>query len=99
MTITLHINPRPLLTCKFFVLTLNGMPRPKKEEAEVRGKLLQVRLTDDEHKLFRGAAKSSGLDMSSWVRVRLLAVSRRDLREAQDDAALVRTPKKGHRSK
>jgi uncharacterized protein (DUF1778 family) len=57
------------------------MARPRKEKTEVRGALLQVRVLDDERELFRKAAKESGLEVSSWVRERLLQAAKKELRK------------------
>ena len=54
------------------------MGRPKKETGATRDKLMQVRLKESEIDEFREAAESSGLDLSSWVRERLLRVARRE---------------------
>jgi hypothetical protein len=63
---------------QFFIITVTLMARPKKPDGESREKLMQVRVQDSEHKLFKSAAIKSGLDLSSWVRERLLQAARRE---------------------
>jgi hypothetical protein len=55
------------------------MARPKKEKDESRVKLMQVRLKESEFDEFSKAASSSGLDLSGWVRERLLTAARREV--------------------
>jgi uncharacterized protein (DUF1778 family) len=57
------------------------MARPRKEKTEVRGSLLQVRIQEQERELFKQAAKQSGLEVSGWVRERLLQAARKELRK------------------
>lgn len=56
------------------------MARPKKISGQARDKLLQVRVLEREYSSFKGAAEESGLDLSSWVRERLLQAARREKR-------------------
>lgn len=66
------------------------MARPKKAAGQTRAKLMQVRVQQDEYVSFREAAEQSGLDLSAWVRERLLQAARK---EAKLDPPL--KPKKG----
>jgi hypothetical protein len=59
------------------------MVRPKKEKGSARDKLLQVRLRGAEYVEFQTAAEMSGLDLSAWVRERLLIAARREGAPAQ----------------
>jgi len=55
-----------------------------------RAKLLQVRVLEREYSFFKEAAEESGLDLSAWVRERLLQAARKELREVDgrnDDGA------------
>ena len=52
------------------------MGRPPKPVEEKRERYLQVRISDDEKATFDEAAKLSGLELSQWVRSRLLIVAR-----------------------
>ena len=55
------------------------MARPRKPKGAARGKLLQVRLQDREYLSFKQAAESCGLDLSAWVRERLIQATRKEL--------------------
>jgi uncharacterized protein (DUF1778 family) len=57
------------------------MARPPKSKTEVRGRLMQVRVQDREYELFKQAASESGLDVSGWVRERLLQAAKKELRK------------------
>jgi hypothetical protein len=59
------------------------MARPTKNEGEARDKLLQVRLKNREYSDFQEAAEQCGLDLSAWVRERLIQAARK---ESSDDA-------------
>ena len=61
---------------------LKQMGRPPKPVEEKRARYLQVRISDDEKATFDEAAKHSGLELSQWVRSRLLIVARTE--RAQD---------------
>jgi uncharacterized protein (DUF1778 family) len=50
--------------------------RPKKDGAERRNGVLQIRLTDSERRTFDKAAKAKGLDLSAWARMVLLEAAR-----------------------
>jgi hypothetical protein len=52
------------------------MGRPKKADDEKRARYLQVRISDEEKATFDEAAKDSGLELSQWVRNRLLMAAR-----------------------
>ena len=56
------------------------MARPKKKKGESRDKLMQVRVQDSEYTDFKNAAEKVGLDLSSWVRVKLRYAARKDLK-------------------
>jgi hypothetical protein len=56
------------------------MARPKKKKGESRDKLMQIRLQDSEYAAFKRAAETVGLDLSSWVRVKLRYAARKDLK-------------------
>lgn len=60
----------------------NKMGRPQKPVDEKRERYLQVRISDEEKATFDEAAKQSGLELSQWVRSRLLIVARTE--SAQD---------------
>lgn len=51
--------------------------RPKKPEGEVRENVLRIRLTDEERAILDQAAKSKGLESSTWARMELLALARK----------------------
>jgi hypothetical protein len=53
--------------------------RPTKQEPEKRNKLMQVRMRAADMKRFNAAAIKAGLDLSGWVRSRLLNVARQEL--------------------
>ena len=44
------------------------MPAPKKPKNEQRRFFLQVRVSEDERRLFKAAAKALGVDVSTWLR-------------------------------
>ena len=56
--------------------------RPPKTKDAVKTRYLQVRVTDPEKAGFDAAAALAGLDTSAWVRERLRAAARSELREA-----------------
>ena len=51
--------------------------RPKKAEAEARGNVLRIRLTETERQALAGAARAKGLETSSWARSELIALARK----------------------
>jgi hypothetical protein len=55
--------------------------RPPKSTKSAKTRYLQVRVSDPEKAAFDAAANLAGLDMSAWVRERLRAVARQELRE------------------
>lgn len=57
------------------------MARPRKAQTEARGKLMQVRVQEREHVQFKEAAEQAGLELSSWVRERLLQAAKKELRK------------------
>jgi hypothetical protein len=70
------------LTFYFFIITITGMARPRKEPGTARDKLMQIRVKAQEYESFREAADLSGLDLSAWVRQQLLLASRRIARKS-----------------
>jgi hypothetical protein len=57
------------------------MARPLKDKAEVRARLMQVRVQEREYEQFKQAAGQAGLDVSGWVRERLLQAAKKELRK------------------
>lgn len=55
--------------------------RPKKPPASIKGRYLQVRVSEAEKSAFDAAADLAGLEMSAWVRERLRIVARKELME------------------
>lgn len=55
------------------------MPRPRKPEGQARERLLQVRVLEKEYASFKEAAEQSGLDLSAWVRERLIQAYRKEV--------------------
>jgi len=55
------------------------LARPKKQESEAKGYILQIRMTDAERDTLADAAKAENLQMSTWARVRLLGLAKRIL--------------------
>jgi hypothetical protein len=53
--------------------------RPKKPDDEARGNVLRIRLTTEERKALDAAARSRGLESSTWARMELLALARKAL--------------------
>jgi hypothetical protein len=53
------------------------MARPKKKAADRRTDILRIRLTDEERAELDHAAKTIGLDTSTWGRVELLALAKK----------------------
>jgi hypothetical protein len=77
MTLTLQVNSRRLDLSSF--CRYNAfMARPTKDEGEARDKLLQVRLKMREYSDFQQAAEQCGLDLSAWVRERLIQAARKE---------------------
>jgi uncharacterized protein (DUF1778 family) len=58
----------------------NMAGRPKKPDDEARGNVLRIRLTTDERKTLDDAAKSRGLESSTWARMELLTLAKKLLR-------------------
>jgi hypothetical protein len=54
--------------------------RPKKPDDGARGNVLRIRLTTEERKALDEAAKSRGLESSTWARMELLALAKKLLR-------------------
>jgi len=61
------------------------MARPRKPKGHGRDKLLQVRVQGREYVSFKEAAESSGLDLSAWVRERLLQAAKKELRPYKEN--------------
>lgn len=53
--------------------------RPTKTSPEKRDQLMQIRMRNGDMKRFRAAAVQAGLDLSGWVRSRLLGVAKKEL--------------------
>jgi uncharacterized protein (DUF1778 family) len=53
--------------------------RPKKAAADKKGRYLQVRVDEPEKAAFDAAAAVKGLDLSSWVRLRLREAATKDM--------------------
>lgn len=51
--------------------------RPKKPPGEARGKLFQIRVTEEERTLIEQAANVKSLDASAWARSELLSLARK----------------------
>ena len=51
--------------------------RPKKSPGETRGKLFQIRVTEEERALIEQAANTLSLDASAWARSELLKLARK----------------------
>jgi hypothetical protein len=51
--------------------------RPKKPEGDARENVLRIRLSDAERAALDEAAKTRGLDTSTWARMELLTLARR----------------------
>ena len=45
--------------------------RPPLDPSEARGRVFQMRLTDDERESYEAAAKRAGQTLSAWIRDRL----------------------------
>jgi hypothetical protein len=58
----------------------NMAGRPKKPDDEARGNVLRIRLTTEERKNLDEAAKSRGLESSTWARMELLTLAKKLLR-------------------
>ena len=58
----------------------NMAGRPKKPDDEARGNVLRIRLTTEERKTLDEAAKSRGLESSTWARMELLTLAKKLLR-------------------
>jgi hypothetical protein len=56
--------------------------RPKKQEADKKGRYLQVRVDNAEMAAFNEAAELAGLEKSGWVRERLRTAARKELQQA-----------------
>lgn len=54
--------------------------RPRKAPEAAKGRYLQVRVQQVERDSFATAAQLSGLDLSAWVRTRLRAIARKELK-------------------
>jgi hypothetical protein len=54
-----------------------AMARPRKKTADRRTDVLRIRLTDSERKELDQAARTAGLDTSTWARYELLEFAKR----------------------
>jgi len=59
------------------------MARPKKPKDESRAKLMQVRVQTSEHRSFKAAAEAAGLELSGWVRTKLIEAAHKDAKKYQ----------------
>ena len=50
--------------------------RPKKQKAERKDQVVQVRVTDEQKKLLEVAADAAGADLSTWIRMVALEKAR-----------------------
>src|SRR5438874_2677843 len=66
-----------LLFCGYHV-SMAG--RPKKPENDARANVLRIRLTEAEREAIDDAAKTRGLETSTWARMELLALARKTQR-------------------
>ena len=71
--------------------------RPKKAAGERKGRYLQVRVDGAEKAAFDAAAALNGLDVSSWVRLRLRESARRELTQAGQEVAFLASPASGRK--
>ena len=55
----------------------NMAGRPKKPDDGARGNVLRIRLTTEERKALDEAAKSRGLESSTWARMELLTLAKK----------------------
>jgi hypothetical protein len=55
------------------------MARPKKKDAEAKSYILQIRMTDTERDTLTNAAKAKSLETSTWARMELLALAKKQL--------------------
>jgi uncharacterized protein (DUF1778 family) len=60
----------------------NKSGRPPKSAPELRSALLQIRVRQSDRVLFRQAAQGACLDLSSWIRERLIKQARKELKDA-----------------
>ncbi len=56
--------------------------RPNKADAVAKREFMQFRATVAEKQTFRDAAALAGIDLSAWIRERLLRSARKELEEA-----------------
>jgi uncharacterized protein (DUF1778 family) len=57
--------------------------RPKKPSELQRSHYLQVRISEDEQSAFHEAAELAGLELSQWVRSRLIITARKEKQAAE----------------
>ncbi len=69
-----------MVDLSFFCHYTSDMARPKKKPDQTRAKMLQVRVQQSEYVAFKEAAEQSGLDVSAWVRERLIQAARKEAR-------------------
>ncbi len=47
----------------------------------IRNKVITIRVTPEEHKLLKEAAKAAGMSLNKWCREVLLAAAKRELKK------------------
>lgn len=61
---------------------MNKTGRPKKARSLAKSEFMQFRASSLEKQTLRDAAGVAGIDLSTWIRERLLRAARRELEEA-----------------
>lgn len=56
------------------------MGRPVLPEGEAKGVIVQTRVSEADHILIKEAVAASGVKLSEWLRQRILAAAKRELR-------------------
>jgi hypothetical protein len=54
------------------------MARPRKPDGEARANVLRIRLTEEERTVIDATAKEKGLETSTYARMELLALARKN---------------------
>lgn len=57
------------------------MGRPVLPEGEAKGVIVQTRVSEADHILIKKAAGASGVKLSEWLRQRILAAAKRDVKQ------------------
>lgn len=68
---------------------INRRGRPPKSADRRKAEYLDIRLEANEKHAFRDAAELAGLDLSAWVRERLRAAARKELKGAERPVAFL----------